>query len=83
MFREQCYRISRNPGSDNRLHTNLTNMPSKFRPYLTYYGENIQSLDIKNSQTYFMVLVLESLNNSKILEIMSKIFGSNNIGIIS
>jgi len=80
MFREQCYRISRNPDSDNRLHTNLTNMPSKFRPYLTYYGENIQSLDIKNSQPYFMVLVLESLSNSKIIEIMSRVFGIENIG---
>lgn len=82
MFREQCYRISRNPDSDNRLHTNLTNMPSKFRPYLTYNGENIQSLDIKNSQPYFMVLVLESWSNSKIIEIMSRVFGSSNIGTI-
>ncbi|KPH14982.1 hypothetical protein [Chryseobacterium sp. ERMR1:04] len=80
MFREQCFSISRDPDSDNRLHTNLTNMPSKFRPYLTYYGENIQSLDIKNSQPYFMVLVLESLSNSKIIEIISKVFGSDNIG---
>lgn len=80
MLKEQCYRISRQTDSDNRLHTNLTNMPSKFRPYMTYYGENIQSLDIKNSQPYFMVLVLESLGNSKIIEIMSKVFGSNNIG---
>lgn len=82
MLKEQCYRISRQSDSDNRLHTNLTNMPSKFRPYLTYHGENIQSLDIKNSQPYFMVLVLESLNNSKIIEIMSKVFGSDNIGNI-
>lgn len=82
MLKEQCYRISRQPDSDNRLHTNLTNMPSKFRPYLTYYGENIQSLDIKNSQPYFMVLVLESLNNRKIIEIMSRVFRSSNIGNI-
>lgn len=80
MLREQCYRISRQPDSDNRLHTNLTNMPSKFRPYLTYYGENIQSLDIKNSQPYFMVLVLERLSNSKIIEIMNRVFGNDNIG---
>lgn len=75
MLKEQQFRFSRNSDSDNRLHTNLTNMPSKFRPYLTYYGENIQSLDIKNSQPYFMVLVLESLSNSKII---SKVFGNNN-----
>ncbi|MDN3691182.1 hypothetical protein QWZ06_02335 [Chryseobacterium tructae] len=80
MLREQCYRISRQPDSDNRLHTNLTNMPSKFRPYLTYHGENIQSLDIKNSQPYFMVLVLESLSNRKIIEIMNRVFGNDNIG---
>ncbi|MEC3876695.1 hypothetical protein [Chryseobacterium salviniae] len=82
VLKEQCYRVSRNPDSDNRLHTNLTNMPSKFRPYLTYYGENIQSLDIKNSQPYFMVLVLESWSNSKIIKIMSRVFGSSNIGTI-
>jgi len=80
MLKERCYRISRQPDSDNRLHTNLTNMPSKFRPYLTYYGENIQSLDIKNSQPYFMILILESLGNSKIMKIMSKVFGNSNIG---
>ena len=82
VLKEQCFRISRNIDSDNRLHTNLTNMPSKFRPYLTYYGENIQSLDIKNSQPYFMVLVLESLNNSKIIEVMNRVFRSSNIGTI-
>lgn len=82
MFREKCYRISRNPDSDNRLHTNLTNMPSKFRPYLTYYGENIRSLDIKNSQSYFMVLVLESFGDSRIIEIMNRVFRNSNIGNI-
>lgn len=82
MLKDQCYRVSRQPDSDNRLHTNLTNMPSKFRPYLTYHGENIQSLDIKNSQPYFMVLVLESLGNSRIIEIISKVFGKSNIGNI-
>jgi len=77
MLKEQCFRVSRKPDSDNRLHTNLTNMPSKFRPYLTYYGETIQSLDIKNSQPYFMVLLLENLENSKIRGIISKVFSSN------
>ncbi|ALR29117.1 hypothetical protein ATE47_00500 [Chryseobacterium sp. IHB B 17019] len=80
MLKEQCFRISRKPDSDNRLHTNLTNMPSKFRPYLTYYGENIKSLDIKNSQPYFMVLVLESLSNRRILEIINRVYINSDIG---
>lgn len=77
MLKKQCFRVSRKPDSDNRLHTNLTNMPSKFRPYLSYNGETIQSLDIKNSQPYFMVLLLNNLENSKIRRIISKVFSSN------
>lgn len=60
------FRTSRNPEADNRLHTNLTNMPSIFRPYITYEEKNIISLDIKNSQPYFMVLLLEGYNNNRI-----------------
>ncbi|REC62934.1 hypothetical protein DRF65_08955 [Chryseobacterium pennae] len=77
MLKEQCFRVSRKSDSDNRLHTNLTNMPSIFRPYLTYHGENIQSLDIKNSQPYFMVLVLENLENSNVRGIINKVFNNN------
>jgi hypothetical protein len=80
MLKEQCFRVSRKPDSDNRLHTNLTNMPSKFRPYLTYYGENIKSLDIKNSKPYFMVLVLEMLNNSKVIKIINRVYRNSNMG---
>lgn len=74
------FRTSRNPEADNRLHTNLTNMPSKFRPYITYKEENIISLDIKNSQPYFMVLLLERYNGKRIKRIIKNIYG--NIGII-
>lgn len=81
MLKEQCFRVSRKSDSDNRLHTNLTNMPSKFRPYLSYHGETIQSLDIKNSQPYFMILLLESLDNNKIIRIMSKVYSVRNSNI--
>ncbi|MCT4118348.1 hypothetical protein ACH34E_06985 [Elizabethkingia anophelis] len=73
---EKCFRATRNPETDNRLHTNITNMPSAFRPFITYEEENIVSLDIKNSQPYFMILLLERFNDIRIKGIMSKIYGS-------
>ncbi|SCY19227.1 hypothetical protein SAMN05192588_1597 [Nonlabens sp. Hel1_33_55] len=43
-----------------RLHTNLTNMPSLMRNALTYDGENLVSIDIKNSQPYLATLLLSN-----------------------
>lgn len=74
-LKNQCYRATRNHDSDSRLHTNLTNLPSIFRPYISYDGENIVSLDIKNSQPYFLVLLLERYNDKRIHKIIKKIFG--------
>ncbi|MEN5132574.1 hypothetical protein [Elizabethkingia anophelis] len=77
---EKCFRTSRKPESDNRLHTNLTNMPSAFRPFVSYKNETIVSLDIKNSQPYFLILLLERLGDIRISKIMKNIYGS--IGIM-
>lgn len=77
---EKCFRTSRKLDSDNRLHTNLTNMPSAFRPFVSYENETIVSLDIKNSQPYFLILLLERLGDSRISKIMKNIYGS--IGIM-
>lgn len=80
-LRDQCFRATRKPDSDNRLHTNLTNMPSIFRPFITYDYENIVSLDISNSQPYFMVLLIEKYNDKRISEIIRKLYGDR-IGIM-
>src|SRR5690606_20114186 len=53
------FRFSRDKKSDNRLHTNLTNMPKGFRKYISYEGDQIISLDIKNSQPFFFILFVE------------------------
>ncbi|WP_312286405.1 hypothetical protein [Chryseobacterium gleum] len=82
MLQEHCFRTSRNPFTDNRLHTNFTNMPSKLRPFISYKGENIVSLDIKNSQPYFMVLLLERFNNVRIRNIISNVYNKSNMGIM-
>ncbi|MBK9509976.1 MAG: hypothetical protein IPO04_11195 [Cytophagaceae bacterium] len=44
-----------------RLHTPYTNMPKYFRNYITYNGQKLISLDIKNSQPYFFLALLKNL----------------------
>ena len=41
-----------------RFHTNLTNMPSRIRNAVTYDGQKLISLDIKNSQPYLSTILL-------------------------
>lgn len=79
MLKEQSYRYSRDKEADNRLHTNLTNMPSKFRPFVTYEGEIIKSLDIKNSQPYFLIYLIENIEDENILRLIKKIYGYRSI----
>jgi len=58
-FYLQNWRAKRDPDADNRLHTNLTNLDKEIRNYVRYQGETIKSLDIKNSQPYFLILFIE------------------------
>lgn len=41
-----------------RFHSNLTNMRSVIRNAITYNGENLISIDIKNSQPYLSTILL-------------------------
>lgn len=41
-----------------RLHTNLTNMASNIRNAVTYDGQKLISIDIKNSQPYLSTILL-------------------------
>ncbi len=43
---------------DKRIHTNLTNMKSEVRKFLTYDDETLINIDIKNSQIYFLLSVI-------------------------
>ena len=43
-----------------RLHTNLTNLKKEYRNYLTANGEELVSLDLKNSQPFFSTILTKS-----------------------
>ena len=43
----------------HRFHSNLTNMRGLVRNALTYDGQNLVAIDIKNSQPYFSLLLLQ------------------------
>ncbi len=45
--------------ADNRLHTNLTNLPKALRPFLRYEGKRLYSRDICTSQPFFLVYLIE------------------------
>jgi hypothetical protein len=45
--------------SGNRLHTILTNMSSDLRQFVRYDGQRLVSVDIKNSQPYLAIKLLE------------------------
>lgn len=50
---------TRKQEADNRLHTNLTNLPKTLRPFLRYGGEKLYSRDICTSQPFFLVYLIE------------------------
>lgn len=55
--------------TSHRLHTNLTNLGSNLRKFIRYKGKPLVSFDIKNSQFYFAVVLLNSTfykSNNKI-----------------
>lgn len=54
------YWFTRNHHSDDRLHTPLTNLSKKLRPYLSFKGEKLVNFDIRCSQPYFLVVLVES-----------------------
>ena len=51
---------------DNRLHSNLTNLPSGLRKFLSHKNQKLVSLDIKSSQPYMLAGTFNLLINSKI-----------------
>lgn len=45
----------------NRFHTNLTNLPKGLREFITYDGQPMVSVDIRNSQPYMSLPLLEKV----------------------
>lgn len=42
-----------------RIHSNLSNLPKIFRPYVSYDKQPLVSIDIKNSQPYLLTRILQ------------------------
>tara|TARA_R110000744_G_scaffold114988_1_gene215062 strand:- start:18081 stop:19592 length:1512 start_codon:yes stop_codon:yes gene_type:complete len=51
--------------NDNRLHSNLTNLPATLRKFLAHNGQRLVSLDIKTSQPYLLAGVFFLLLENK------------------
>jgi hypothetical protein len=49
------YRIDSTSG---RFHSNVTNCPKGFRPYLRVNGESLVNIDVKNCQPYLSTIIL-------------------------
>lgn len=60
--------------NDNRLHSNLTNLPSTLRKFLFHNEQKLVSLDIKTSQPYLLagVLCLITEKNTDSLEFLKQ-----------
>lgn len=43
----------------NRAHTNLTNLASDLRPFITYEGKQLAQVDLKNSQPFLFNLLIK------------------------
>ena len=55
------------PDEYGRVHTNLTTLSSKYRPYLDVNKESLINVDIRNSQPLFLLLTLrEEIQDSTI-----------------
>jgi hypothetical protein len=62
----------------NRFHSIITLMPSDFRNFLSYDGEELVSLDIRNSQAFFSLSLLNEENLSEIISVAQKFNKNNN-----
>jgi|GEM_PF-4332657 len=51
--------------SDKRLHTNITNLKSFLRQFLYYKNKKLVNVDLKNSQIYFLAMLLLLIKHNK------------------
>lgn len=63
-FQDNYMWITNNPKTDNRLHTNFSNMPKRLRKHLEYNGERLVSVDVQNSQPLLLGIVINTLINN-------------------
>ncbi|MBB6370613.1 hypothetical protein [Chryseobacterium shigense] len=72
----KAFYATRNEESDFRLHTTLTNLKKIFKPFITYEGQELIGYDLKNSQPFFLIFLIDSIinNNDRISYILSKVY---------
>jgi len=76
-IKEQDYHFSTGR-KVNRFHSILTLMPSDFRNFLSYDGQELVCYDIRNSQAYFSLGLLNPEKISEIIEIATELIKKDN-----
>lgn len=66
------FKFSIDPKTDNRLHTTFSMSDKLIRKYIYYKNENINGLDVKTSQMYFLCAILKAIL-AKDLSILDRI----------
>lgn len=68
-IRSKNIRFISHQDTDKRLHTNITNLKSVLRQFLYYKNKKLVNIDLKNSQIYFLAMLLLTIKHKKVIEV--------------